>query len=766
MMRIAKIFFAVLIFLSTIATAIPLCEDISSDSSKPSIRRVYVNNRAPALYGLVEFTLDLSGSYTNPFDPEQIEVLGRFTSPSGREIAAPAFYYQNFSRTEEKTAEQLKKEGKPVWKIRFTPLETGAYTCYVEVRNKGKTVKLDAGKFNVSPSGEAGFIRVDKNSLYYMKFDSGKPYFAVGESIAWVKRHRRTYDYDYYFTKLAENDCNYSRLWIVEWNIPLEWMPHENTNGTVHGLGKYSMDNSWRLDYILDLAKKKGIYLLITLDTYGSIMAEKGYWREERWSLNPYNVKNGGPCATPDDFWTNEEAKKLYKRKLRYIISRWGYSSHVLAFELWNEMNAPKEWVKEMAGYIKENDPYGHMVTTSVGYPFDKKHLYNESEIWELKEIDYTQNHLYGYHGNIKDVAKAVSAKCLQMTEKYRKPCLLAEFGLDFGSDDIRYDRSGEGTHLRNALWASVMSRAFGTAMTHWKEYVDKKNLYYLFKAVSNFVKDIEWIDGRWEMAKVDGLKLGSYTKQYSDFVIACEGDWGETGGEEITIRREGVVEGKINQFVHGMLKKDDLRFMPIFYVDYPGNGKLILEVDSVAQGADITVYIDGKSVWKHSFLPGPGKGEWKSCKLDNKYDIYIARYDKKYEIDVPAGKHDIRIENTGKDWLRLRSITLTRYRDESVPFVRVLGLSREGEAILWIQNRESNWNNIYMKKNEIKPVDNFSFNLLGLSDGEYSIEWWDTSLGKVMLRKKAICRNGRLPITPPEIYTDIACKIADYSKK
>jgi hypothetical protein len=41
----------------------------------------------------------------------------------------------------------------------------------------------------------------------------------------------------------------------------------------------------------------------------------------------------------PVDFLTSECARKNYKKKLRYIISRWGYSSNIFVMELMSEMN-------------------------------------------------------------------------------------------------------------------------------------------------------------------------------------------------------------------------------------------------------------------------------------------------------------------------------------------------------------------------------------------------------------------------------------------
>jgi hypothetical protein len=721
--------------------------------------KVVLSATAARLYEPIEVDLYLSGAYLEPGNIDKLEIAADFFLPSGRKISVPGFLYQDYARRSVNGGEVLEKKGSSFWKVRFTPLETGDYSARIRFKYDNRVFDRGSVNFNVKESDLPGFIKVDKESIFYLKFDNGQPYFAVGESVAWTGRHKKTYGYDYFFSKLSENGCNYSRVWLVEWNLALEWKDYEKTAGKVYGLGKYSLDNSWRLDYIIQLAEKKGIYLLLTLDTYGSIMESDGFWGEERWDANPYNMANGGPCKTPEDFWINPEAKRLYKNRLKYILARWGYSPHVMALELWNEVNAPVEWVREMADFIKKNDPYGHLVTTSIGYPFEEKHNYDPRGIWDLDAIDFTQTHLYGDGGSIKDMAKEVSKVCILMTEQYKKPHLVAEFGIEFSADDIKYDSKGMGIQVHNALWASAMSRSFGTAMTHWKEYIDKKDLYYQFKSISNFVRDINWLGEKWNVAGIRNIRSAVSGEKNFDLILPCDGDWGEGGGEKISISRNGVVEGKINQFIHGMSKEGDLRFAPVFYVDYSRGGKLVLDVKSVAQGAELNVYLDNGRIWHHVFAAGPGEGEWKRSVLDEKYGVYIVDYDKKYEIPVPAGEHVIKIENTGIDWVSLNSITLTDYLDEYVPPVKIIGLSRGAEAVLWVHNTENTWFNCYNNM-PVPPVKEVMFDVVGIFDGIYEVEVWDTASGTVSYVDTTVCKNGSMTLKLSELHTDVAVKL------
>jgi len=57
------------------------------------------------------------------------------------------------------------------------------------------------------------------------------------------------------------------------------------------------------------------------------------------WKTNPYNELNGGPCAKPNDFFTNAKARAIYQKRLRYFVARYGYSPHLLAWQFFNEID-------------------------------------------------------------------------------------------------------------------------------------------------------------------------------------------------------------------------------------------------------------------------------------------------------------------------------------------------------------------------------------------------------------------------------------------
>jgi len=103
---------------------------------------------------------------------------------------------------------------------------------------------------------------------------------------------------------MKRNGANFARIWLVRWNMGLEWTKGDG-NGMYQGIGRYALDNAWRIDELLRLAERNGIYLMLCLGYHGELADRQLYFGEQAWDKNPYNRKNGGPCDKPADFWTN-----------------------------------------------------------------------------------------------------------------------------------------------------------------------------------------------------------------------------------------------------------------------------------------------------------------------------------------------------------------------------------------------------------------------------------------------------------------------------
>ncbi len=313
-------------------------------------------------YGYVFFDINSVSPYTNPYNPDDIRIDITFEDPNSNQIILPCFYVSG-------------NPGDSRWQGRFTPRKTGRYSYQAKVFVNGAMEgKSNVFYLTVSDSNKDGFIHLNPKSYYFMQYDSGKPFRGIGENVCWDPRpdENQTYKYEYMFPLLGDSGCNFTRVWMCPWNIPLEW---KNP-----GLGRYSETAAARLDTILSLAEQNGLYLMLTLDFHGVFKSVKDPWGGgDYWTTNPYNAINGGPCSNPSAFFSNPAAKNIYKKRLRYIIARWGYNPHLGAIEFFNEVdhtyndgdaNVPASdivsWHNEMSTYLKSIDPFGHLVSTST----------------------------------------------------------------------------------------------------------------------------------------------------------------------------------------------------------------------------------------------------------------------------------------------------------------------------------------------------------------------------------------------------------------
>ncbi|MGD2279058.1 MAG: DUF5060 domain-containing protein [Candidatus Omnitrophota bacterium] len=681
--------------------------------------------------------ISLPYHFENPSDPENVKLEVGITIPSGRNITMPAFCYRNKKGGEES-----------LWEVRFTPAEKGRYIYFIKLQSPKASERTPARFFDVNSGKGKGFLRKGKDNPFYPVFDSGEVFFGLGHNIGWTSGNS-VEAFEAYFKDFEKSGCNLTRIWTnVPWALPIENIE----------LGAYNEKNCDKLDTIIKLAEKYGVYVILVLDSYGALMHETGEWNENVWKDNPYNKAKGGPCEKPEDFFKNETAKRYYKNRLRYVISRWSYSPNVASFELWNEMDIPRGWAKEILAYIKETNPHGQLLTTSLGYPWGNN--FDEHWIWGLRDMDIVQWHVYGER--VKDVVGNLISINRRLSSIYYKPILAGEFSMDSSVNDKSYDPNGEGVSLHNSIWAAALTRSFsGPLNWWWAGYVRGKNLYHHYQALRNFIKDIDW--GARKITFIDTTpvvfeNLKRRRVSYSDIRIPTVKKWGDTTFKEFIIENNGDVKGGlVNGYLHGRLKSK-FKITPVFHVDYPADGKFVIRVDTVSQGGRLIVFMDGKEVLSKDFPVGTGEGPWQRSLFRRDKDIFQCVYNTDVEINVPRGKHTIRLENIGKDWIGIKRVILKNYKSDYFANARVLGLAVGKEMLFWAQNKDYNWRNVYNNE-EIPEIKGASFSAEDVEDGVYKVEWWDTFQGKVVSRENVSTKRGTLSINLPDFTKDIACK-------
>lgn len=702
-------------------------------------------------FGRLEVTLDLQATYDNPFDPDDIDVTATFSSPGGPSLVVPGFFYQGYEWHGEADDPQLRPVGGPQWKVRFSPTQTGSWSVKVTARDRSGTVSLPTKRFDCLASDDPGFIRRSPKTPYYLQFDNGRPYFAVGENLCWgsVPQYRQ------WMRRLGRAGGNYCRIWLVRWNMGLEWTPGRGS-GTYYGAGRYSQDNAFRLDAVMDIARENGLCAMLCLGYHGELMNTRAYFGEECWSENPYNVANGGPCATPGDFWTNERARKLYRQRLRYYLARYGWDSHVLSWELWNEVQAPAPWVREMSEYLQRHDPNRHLVTTTYG----------DDAVWQLPSMDYSQTHWYGSVTGGASTAETLAASSRDYTSRFAKPFMMGEFGIDWRDSDAVHDPQGLGTSLHDGLWASVMSRSCGTAaIWYWGTYVHPLNLYREFAAVRRFANRVPWATFRPELASMDPptipVALGA---PWAEVVLSPPLGWQRQPDGPVTVSPDGTVSGAWASTLFGDAKPD-LSSPVTFRADWPQGGTLVMRVDTVSAHSVLSVLVDGTEATRMDLPAGEGEGPWKTTTFASQWGIWQSVYDRDYAVAVPPGQHAVTLRNVSGDWLTLSRVALTGVRDPRYHPFDACGLQDGSLALVWLHDRNSSWQADREGRSPAAISGAVSV-LHGLRDGPYRVEWWDTRAGQVLKVDRAVSAGGRLPLAFTTFTRDIAARITQLSTR
>ena len=643
-------------------------------------------------YARIETSFELPDVKGNPFDFTQNDVQVTFTTTDGRSVKIPAFF-----------------DGEKAWKARYTPDMTGKHTIGgISLNGKPATPeRMDKREFDVTGAPQPGFVRIDSRDKTRFAFDNGNSYLPIGHNQA--HGDGKTGDIEGRLEKMGRVGENWSRIWMAHFDGKnLDWVPGQKLE-----LGTLSLESARYWDAIVESAEKAGIYFQMVLHHHGQYSTRS----DANWDANPWNKKNGGFLASPEEFFTNPQAIALTKAKLRYIIARWGYSPNVLAWELFNEVEWTDSWARKhadevvdwhngIAKFIRDQDPYKHLVTTSS--------TMEVAALWE--NMDYLQPHAYR--------ADALAAASLEAVKD--KPIFYGEFG-PAGKPDENY-----GSWARRALWAGLMSGTTAPPqLWHW-QFIDKDDLYKEFRVVSEFALASSFISKRGLLP----APVATETAGKAALIFGPGAGFVASKRTEYTIPPSGAIEGlkELPAYFQGSAKRDDFPGAT-FKVNYPESGTFKVAVQQVSRaGGKLQISVDGAPAAEKDF-PGSDKDQTVNETLEAK---------------VAAGPHEIKVENTGQDWIMVRGFSLEPY----APAIHAIGRSSKDYAVLWLHNRQAT------------PASG-KLSVSGLQAGEYKARWWDTTAGKQLSEESVkVTATDSLSLTTPPINTDVALYVAKSSEK
>jgi hypothetical protein len=702
-----------------------------------TMRRVRTEPITP--YRVVEFAVDLQGGagpYANPYDPDVVAVDATLHGPHGQTLTVPGFWYEPYRRSAPSPgngAVLVEPTGDPAgWRVRVALPTPGAWTVTVTARDSSGAGSSGPVLLTVSGAPDAanahGFVQPAAPRHRYFRFDDGSSYFLVGQDVGWAGA-RGLADFDDWFGALGRAGGNYARVWMA-------WLPLESK---ATGLGRYDQKNAAYYDDVLAIATRDHIRCLMSLGTYGELLTG-GYFNEGQWPNNPYSTANGGPVPAdkPNDIFTNPEARKLYRHRLRYLIARYSAYTSLGFWEFWNEDDSTPPWLAEMGTFVKQLDPYRRPVTNSYS-------TVGPAAAWNLPQMDLTQTHRYGSNDSPLQDPADVFALDARDHDVYGKPHLVGEFGISWQQPDTAFDPNGTGTNLHNGLWAGALSGdAGGACLWWWDNYVGPKNLWWQYTGLARFVSGIDWAQRQFTPLDLPAAPLihlapgaaavAAGSTALRDLMLTPTGGWGEIAKAPIVVLPDGRVTGGSLPSTFMSPDKPTMHGPLTLNVDLPQASALVLRIGTVSNASDLKVTVDGQQAADLPFFAAPGHDQdYRSTVLHPEYGgIYQAVFDRDRSIPIPAGRHSITILNVSGDWTSITSYTLKNAHDPRRDTLRPFALedARTGETLLWLLDPDSNWMNDRDPAYRPRPLSHVDVELPLSPPGRYRVTWWDTRAG------------------------------------
>lgn len=639
-----------------------------------SVDGVYAaNTPSVPLFGKYETNFHIKDVTGNPFDPTVNDVDAKISGSNGLAVTVPAFY-----------------DGDGVWKVRYAPTRIGKYTVKI-LRNgiEEHPSDLSASSFQCIGSIRPGFVRIDKTHRQRFVFDNGLTYYPIGCDQAWG--NDKPGDYSDALAKMKDAGMNWARIWMNHWdNKNLEW-----TNPTSNSprLGEYSLHAARRWDSILENAETNGVYVQLTLQHHGQWTRRV----DPNWSDNPYNAAMpGGFLKNPEDFFTDPRAIALTKAKYRYIVARWGYSDHIMGWELFNEIQNNPEvqahfdkviaWHQMMADYIRSIDPNHHLITSSYTDP--------GNDLERGVTFDFDQKHAY--------VTDIVGLFASIAPAKNDRPWFYGEWGHaggNWGND------AQSAAFLHDGIWSGMMAPIAGSQQFWYWDEIDRKNWWPEYKTATDYIKASQ-IAQQKDISKVVAIIACDTLGNLS---LAPSMGWGDAKSYEATVLADGTIAGidGMPSFIQGPNHREMMKQPLTFKVNMHQPSQFTLRIATVsAGGAHPQLLLDGRPVADKN-LAGTGQDRQNTGET--------------LTIDVPAGPHTVGVFNTENDWFTVQNFTLTH----AVPELGAIAKGNADHVYFWAYSRSRPYD-APSKGGSVSGSLTFD----GLKSGRYKLFVWTMDPG------------------------------------
>lgn len=420
-----------------------------------------VNSIIPA-FEKFEIAINFSTvSYTNPFDPHDIDVKCKYYGPSNQFFVVNGFWDGNN------------------WIVRFSPNEVGVWQYYVLVNDFTGTDSTSVYSFSCIESDHHGFIRISDDDPHYLEYDDDSSFYGIGQCKPWwIYQQTPTI-----FTDMENSGMNTIVYWLPHWDNMLI------TNNT--GFDHYDMSHATNIDQLLEDCENHNITLVLTIWNHDELRGNGHPWGNAAYDTdNPFRY-----LVSPVTEFFIQDTSWYYQTWLyRYIVARWSYSRAIQQWQTVTELNGTgnnyfnpndlsdyrTQWMIQINEWFRSHDPFHHPITSSLSgdLNFDQGFAF----------VDIPQ--LHSYQNQYQPILNVpLFADYHQhLWNTFNKPNYIGEFGTSI--DNLQLE------NVHYCFWVSLVTGAALTPMdwndgNNWDNFTE--DIYENINYFSNFISDVEF---------------------------------------------------------------------------------------------------------------------------------------------------------------------------------------------------------------------------------------------------------------------------------
>jgi hypothetical protein len=677
--------------------------------------RISVSPKSVGCYERVDIDIHLDASFSNPFDPEEVDISIELKTPKGKTIIIPAFNYQPYDR------KILEQDGRkldwiypiapPSWRARFTPEEVGKYLCTAVLKTKDRMLRSTTESFFVKPKKHHGFVTISSKDPRFFSFEDGTPFFPIGQNLAFIgpMQYVNLAKAEEIFKKLADNGVNYLRIWVCcdDWAIAIESQ-------------KSAFGRSWGPKPPIVPMPDKGNRLCVQIGDESVLSVEpshpvalkpnstyvlSGRLRSE----NPLKViieRNGTPLG--EAISLGEKGRWIpFKREFTTPQNEWWLGSLRLRKEGEGKLLLADLSLKE------KGDGVELLWEADVNRPI--MGFYNQVDCFMLDEI-VSLAEIYGIHLQLCLLTRNLYMDKLkdENSPEYDEAIRFAKKLLRYAVARWGYSTSVVSWEYWNEQDPNLPTERFYNEMGSYLEKIDP---YRHLRATSAWAPaPRDWTNRKLDVADLHWYLRPNWNELWKDAVAAVL--------DRAQLLRKYASEKPALLSEFG-LADEQWRLSP-----YMEKDEELLHFHDALWASALSGLSGTTMFWWWEKLD-----EMNAYRHYKPLSLFIS------DIPFTSGLQPINAQTS----------------DEAI---RVIGLQGKDRAYLSLSNKEASWYSVVVEKMKPRKREGVSIIIKGLSPGKYKVQWFDTYEGRALEEKIPEAKEGTLQISAPPFLRDIACKI------